>query len=78
MAANESQIKSCMSKSIKLSGADLKLTLTERFDYGALSFIINNFSSFNFRPETDAKETLSMIRRYKAYSSPDGTLCDTV
>ena len=56
-----------------MPGGDAKLTLTERFDYGALSFIINNFSSFNFRPETDPKETLAMIRRYKAASSPDGT-----
>jgi len=49
------------------------VTLTERFDPGALSYIIANFDSFKFRPETDTASTLSMIRRYRASSSPDGT-----
>jgi len=47
--------------------------LTERFDPGALAYIIANFDSFKFRPETDQAATLSMIRRYLASSSPDGS-----
>ena len=50
------------------------ITLKERFDRGALSYIIDNFASFNFRPETDFAATLDMIRRYMAGSSDDGYL----
>ena len=49
------------------------IELLERFDYAVLTFIINNFDSFNFRESTDTQETLSMITRYKATSTIDGT-----
>jgi hypothetical protein len=50
------------------------ITLTERFDYGALSYIIDNFAVFRFRPETDSSAALDTIRRYKASSADDGSL----
>ena len=49
------------------------MLLTERFDLGALSYIIRNFGEFEFRPETDATETLAMIQRYRASARSDGT-----
>ena len=50
------------------------ITLKERFDLGALSYIIDNFTSFAFRPETDTASTLKTIRRYKAAAADDGSL----
>ena len=52
---------------------DQKLEFVERFDYGALCYIINNFQNFEFRPDINTKETLSMIQRYKAAANQDGT-----
>ena len=42
------------------------IKLVERFDYGALTYIIDNFDSYraSFRPGTDQAETLEMLRRY--------------
>jgi hypothetical protein len=50
------------------------ITLKERFDPGALSYIIVNFASFRFRPETDTASTFETLRRYKAAAATDGTL----
>ena len=50
------------------------LSLVERCDIGALDHIIDHYRSFTFRPETDASETLEMIKRYRASCAPDGTL----
>jgi hypothetical protein len=50
-----------------------EVSMTERFDIGALSYIISNFGEFKFRPETDASETLAMIQRYRASARADGT-----
>ena len=49
------------------------IKLTERFDYGALCYIIRSFDEFTFRPGTDTAETLSMLQRYKAASQTDGS-----
>ena len=48
--------------------------LLERFDYGALSHIIEHFHEFHFRPETDVSATLQTLRRYMKAASPDGTI----
>jgi hypothetical protein len=50
------------------------LKLLERYDVPALSFIIDNFESFDFRPETDVRKTLLAMRKYQAATSPDGTV----
>ena len=49
------------------------MTLTERYDPGALAHIIRNFASYNFRPETDTKAALNTLRRYKAAASIAGS-----
>ena len=49
------------------------MSLTERFDLGALSYIIRNFGEFVFRPETNSSETLAMIQRYRGSARSDGT-----
>ena len=49
------------------------ITLYERCDIGALKYIVNNFDSFGFRPETDPQETLSMTRKYLTSCAPDGS-----
>ena len=58
----------------KARGKKDVITLKERFDRGALSYIIANFASFRFRPETDTTSTYDMIRRYMAGSTDDGYL----
>ena len=53
--------------------ASADMLLTEKFDLGALSYIIRNFDEFDFRPGTDTTETLAMIQRYRASARSDGT-----
>lgn len=54
-----------------------QLTLTERFDYGALCYVINSFDevtrTMRERPGDDKGETLAMLKRYRAASRADGT-----
>ena len=49
------------------------ITKDERFDPGALSFIIDNLKKFKFRPETDTRSVLKMIKRFSASSSSSTT-----
>ena len=56
-----------------MAPVSIALRLTEKFDLGALAYIVEHFKSFSYRPETNKSETLAMLRRYKATSAPDGT-----
>eukprot|EP00798_Chlamydomonas_sp_ICE-L_P017249 gene17249-biopygen26145 len=51
----------------------MSLCLTERFSKVALGHVIDHWSSWSFRPETDKSTSLDAIRRYYAASNDDGS-----
>jgi hypothetical protein len=50
-----------------------QVMLTEKFAAPALSYILSNWDSWEFRPETDKTGTRSVLQKYLASSSDDGT-----
>ncbi len=48
------------------------MTLTERFNDASLGFIISHFDSFQFRPETDSSNALTLLKKYRASAATPG------
>lgn len=48
------------------------MTLTERFNDASLGFIISHFDTFQFRPETDSSNALTLLKKYRASAATPG------
>lgn len=61
----------------KAAVADEPIQLVERFNPGALAYVIEHFHEFTHRSDTSVASNLDMLKKYRALAGPSGVLTAT-